>query len=77
MNKAKKLYGIMILALAMSLANTVPVKAAAPDEAFASAFPAKAAADKVLAGVVSASRNTADTALADAEPCTVCGKESG
>lgn len=31
MNKAKKLYGIMTLALALSLANTVPVKAVAVD----------------------------------------------
>ena len=53
MNKAKKLYGIMTLALALSLANTVPVKAVAVDEAFA--------------GVVSASKNTTSTALADAE----------
>ena len=61
MNKAKKLYGIMTLALALSLANTVPVKAVAVDEAFA--------------GVVSASKNS--TALADAETCTACGKENG
>ena len=47
MNKAKKLYGIMTLALALSLANTVPVKAVAVDEAFA--------------GVVSASKNTTST----------------
>lgn len=49
MNKAKKLYGIMTLALALSLANTVPVKAVAVDEAFA--------------GVVSASKNTTSTAF--------------
>lgn len=63
MNKAKKLYGIMTLALALSLANTVPVKAVAVDEAFA--------------GVVSASKNTTSTAFADAETCTACGKENG
>ncbi len=62
MNKAKKLYGIMTLALALSLANTVPVKAVAVDEAFA--------------GVVSASKNTTSTALADAETCTACGKKT-
>lgn len=61
--QAKKLYGIMTLALALSLANTVPVKAVAVDEAFA--------------GVVSASKNTTSTALADAETCTACGKENG
>ena len=41
MNKAKKLYGIMTLALALSLANTVPVKAVAVDEAFAGVVSAR------------------------------------